>query len=236
MSGDEDTFLEEDKDRDEIRAQLSEMSFEDLQKLKEKLGTKVYNEAIFGPRKSKQATFKRENKNRPREMTAKKQVPRFREIIQVKKHVPRDPRFDNLCGTFNEKAFKNAYSFVNKLRENDLEALKKELRVTEDPKRINKIKYLIQRLENQLREEKRKNEREEKKVKEKKEIIEAVKSGKKPTFKKKSEKKVLDLVSQYEELKNSGKLKKHIKRLRKKNLHKDRAKLKQSNWAVSDVE
>lgn len=41
-----------------------------------------------------------------------------------------------------------------------------------------------------------------------------------------AEKKVLDLVSQYEELKNTGKLKKHIKRLRKKNVHKDRAKLK----------
>lgn len=35
----------------------------------------------------------------------------------------------------------------------------------------------------------------------------------------------MDLVSQYEELKNSGKLKKHIQRLRKKNLHKDRQKL-----------
>lgn len=40
-----------------------------------------------------------------------------------------------------------------------------------------------------------------------------------------AEKKVLDLVSQYEELKNTGKLKKHIKRLRKKNIHKDKAKL-----------
>ncbi|KAK2579054.1 hypothetical protein KPH14_002844 [Odynerus spinipes] len=235
MSDNENTFLEEEKDQDEIRAQLSQMSFEDLQKLKEKLGTKVYNETIFGTRKSTQVTFKRENKNRPREMSAKKQVPRFREVIQVKKHIPRDPRFDSLCGTFNEKAFKNAYSFVNKLRENDLAALKTELHKADDEKRIKKIKYLIQRLENQLREEKRKNEREEKKIQEKKEILEAVKSGQKPTFKKKSEKKVLDLVSQYEELKNSGKLKKHIKRLRKKNLHKDRTKLKQATWAVSDA-
>lgn len=41
-----------------------------------------------------------------------------------------------------------------------------------------------------------------------------------------AEKKVLDLVSQYEELKNTGKLKKHIQRLRKKNKHKDRTKLR----------
>lgn len=36
----------------------------------------------------------------------------------------------------------------------------------------------------------------------------------------------MDLISQYEELKETGKLKKHIKRLRKKNKHKDRVKLK----------
>lgn len=34
----------------------------------------------------------------------------------------------------------------------------------------------------------------------------------------------MDLVSQYEDLKNSGKLKKHIQRLRKKNISKDRKK------------
>lgn len=40
-----------------------------------------------------------------------------------------------------------------------------------------------------------------------------------------AEKRFLNLVSQYEELKNKGKLKKHIQRLRKKNLHRDRQKL-----------
>lgn len=40
-----------------------------------------------------------------------------------------------------------------------------------------------------------------------------------------AEKRVLDLVSQYEELKKTGKLKKHIERLRKKNASKDRKKL-----------
>lgn len=161
------------------------MSFEDLQKLKEKLGTKVYNETVFGSRKKKSVQFKRENKNRPREMSTRKQVPRFREIIQVKRHIPRDPRFDTLCGDFNEKAFKNAYSFINEIKENNLITLKSELQKTDDPREIKKIKYLIQRLENQLREQKRKNAREEKKVEEKKSIIRAIKSGQKPTFKKK---------------------------------------------------
>lgn len=164
------------------------MSFEDLQKLKEKLGTKVYNETIFG-KKSKKETektkFKRANKNSPREISAKKPVPRYKESIQVKKVISRDPRFDSLCGTFNEKAFKHSYAFINKLRENDLKTLQKELKETTDLKAIKKIKYLIQRLENQLREERKRKEKEEKKRQEKKELLESVKQGKKHVFKKK---------------------------------------------------
>jgi ribosomal RNA-processing protein 36 len=40
------------------------MSFEELQKLKERLGSKVYNEAMFGAHEVKRTNFKRENKNR----------------------------------------------------------------------------------------------------------------------------------------------------------------------------
>jgi hypothetical protein len=47
-----------------IRDELSKMSFEELQKLKEQLGSKVYNEAIFGTSQMKKTCFKRENKNR----------------------------------------------------------------------------------------------------------------------------------------------------------------------------
>jgi ribosomal RNA-processing protein 36 len=40
------------------------MSFEELQKLKEQLGSKVYNEVMFGTSQTKKTNFKRENKNR----------------------------------------------------------------------------------------------------------------------------------------------------------------------------
>jgi len=39
---------------------------------------------------------------------------------------------------------------------------------------------------------------------------------------------MLSLVSQYEELKNTGKLKKHIERVRRKNKHKERMKLNET--------
>ena len=50
--------------------------------------------------------MKRENKNRPRQMSSKKTVKRFRDVVGLtteKKVERRDPRFDNMCGEFNEK-------------------------------------------------------------------------------------------------------------------------------------
>lgn len=174
----------------EIRDELSKMSFEELQKLKEKIGTKAYNATMFSNKNKKdpkkiKTEFKRENKNRPVEMGAKKPVSRFREIVSIKKSAPRDPRFDASCGTFNELAFKHAYSFITDVQKNDIKKLQKELKKTDDPEEITKIKFLIQRLQNKLREKERKEVKEEKMKEEKKEIKEALKMGKKPVIIKK---------------------------------------------------
>lgn len=166
---------------------MKHVSFEDLQKLQKRLGTKLYNETVFGRQNKKKTDFKRENKNRPREMSSKKPVPdfKFNDVISDKKVKSRDPRFDSLCGTFDKKAFRKSYGFLTKVRKNDLKTLQKELETTTDPKSIKKIKYLIQRLENQLREERREKEKEKKEQQEKRELLESIKQGKKPVFKKK---------------------------------------------------
>lgn len=78
-----------------IRAELSSLSFEELQKLKERIGAKVYKEALFGKKNAtdnKPKVFKRENKNRPREVSSKKPVPFLLEAPVVKKKEIRDPR------------------------------------------------------------------------------------------------------------------------------------------------
>lgn len=78
-----------------IRSQLSILSFEELQKLKEKVGAKVYKEALFGTKekKNERKVFKRQNKNRPREMSAKKPVPMVTKLPTIeKKNEVRDPR------------------------------------------------------------------------------------------------------------------------------------------------
>ncbi|KAG8228609.1 hypothetical protein J437_LFUL009314 [Ladona fulva] len=209
-----------------IREELSQMSFEELQKLKEKLGAKVYNEAMFGKNKIKDKAFKRRNKNRPREMSSKVPIP----IVpkqSVFKEKFRDPRFDSLCGKFNEKAFKSAYRFVNDIREKEKNQLKKMLHKETDPDEQENMKYLLKRMENQEREEKMKEEKELVLREERETRIKMLKQGKLPKFKSKAEQKLNILVDRYEKLKKSGKLQKHIEKQRIKNKRKDQKKLRE---------
>ncbi|XP_046992211.1 ribosomal RNA processing protein 36 homolog isoform X2 [Schistocerca americana] len=213
---------EEENTRLAIREELASMSFEEILKLKEELGAKVYSEAVFGAKRVPKTDFKRANKNRPREMSSKTPVHNTKKL---RNNVGRDPRFDPLCGTFNDETFKNAYSFVNEIRDKEKEQLKNELEKETNTAKKEKIKYILQRMENQDREERRHKEKLEKLKLERQEQIEMLKQGKKPWFKKKSERRVLQLVDQYEELKKKGKLQKHIEKQRKKSAHVARKKL-----------
>ncbi|PSN40599.1 Ribosomal RNA processing protein 36 [Blattella germanica] len=219
---------EEVSERTSVREELSKMSFQELQKLKEELGSKVYNEAMFGIRKEKKTSFKRENKNRPREMSSKRPMPTDHLIIKTKKTIPRDPRFDSLCGTYDEKVFRRSYAFLDRIRSKEKFKLKKELKTETDTGRKEEIKYLIQRMENQEREKKKLQMKNKRKQEEHNANIDMLRQGKKPVYIKKSEKKVLELVDQFEELKKTGKLNKHIEKQRKKNARKDKRKLEQS--------
>lgn len=73
------------------------------------MGVKMYNEALFGTKsKSKMKSskripiFKRETKNRPRELSSRIRVDKVRKIVHVPSKKSRDPRFENLCGEMNE--------------------------------------------------------------------------------------------------------------------------------------
>lgn len=124
------------------------MSFEDLQRLKEKIGSKVYNKQIFGtPRKSEFTSHKRANKNRPREVSSKKPEAQKQLIVNlVKKPLHRDPRFDPLCGTYNDEIFKSNYKFLTNVRKNERMELEKQYKEEADPKIQKKIKFLMQRM------------------------------------------------------------------------------------------
>ncbi|XP_026479297.1 ribosomal RNA processing protein 36 homolog [Ctenocephalides felis] len=186
-----------DEERQKIRAELSNMSFLELQKLKEEMGSKLYNKAVFGTTKKIKKTktdFKRENK-----------------IDHVKcQQRNKDPRFDERAGEFNEKAFKNSYSFIEEIRQKELDQLKKDYKNTHDPDEAEKMKFLITRMENQIREKKKIGREERKGINGENGTIGTIKEGKTPVYRKKSEKRILDLVDKYEKLKQSGGLTKNI--------------------------
>ncbi|XP_063831505.1 ribosomal RNA processing protein 36 homolog [Ostrinia nubilalis] len=213
-----------DNERTAIRAELSSLSFEELQKLKERIGAKVYNEALFGSKKvteKKPKVFKRENKNRPREVSAKKPVPFLLDCTTsapVKKKEARDPRFDPLCGQFDKKEFSENYNFLSDIRMNDIKAIRAELKETTDPEREKKLRRLLQRLNEQHRVSKRKKQEREEALKQRTKTEEEFREGRQPHFKNKSELRVEALVKQYEELKKegAGRIQRHLKRRQQK--------------------
>lgn len=169
------------------------MPFAELLKLKDELGSKVYNEALFGEdakaahkkKRKPVATFKRENKNRPREVSAKKQVPLLGKVAKTKKYEsPRDPRFDSKCGEFDRERFKEDYSFVNEIRDKEISELKKQLRElrSNQVEEKKKIKLVLQRMLNQNLEAKKLKERKEKRLSLHQKNKEAIKTDKKTFF------------------------------------------------------
>ena len=220
------TDAQEDVQKNRFRSKLSKMSIEEIQRLKNKIGLKLFNQKMSGKTSTQQnqADFKRENKNRPREMSSKKQVSRFREVIVTSKLEleKRDPRFDPNCGEFDDKLFKDNYKFVNEYKSGDLQFLKNQLSDEEDPERRKSIKYLIQRTENQLRQIEHDKVKDEEKKAEWEERREQLKAGIKPQYISKSKQKEKDLIKKYETLKQSGGLDKYISKKTKKNVAKDR--------------
>nr|XP_011459328.1 PREDICTED: rRNA biogenesis protein rrp36-like [Fragaria vesca subsp. vesca] len=77
--------------------ELADVTFGDLQKARSN-GSHV----LLPPQpKDDKKKAARANKNWPMEVSSKKPVSRFREVIRAPKKVVRDPRFESLCGTLN---------------------------------------------------------------------------------------------------------------------------------------
>ena len=121
---------------------------------------------------------------------------------------------------------KDAYRFVEDIKAKELSDLKKDLNTEDDPEKINQIKYLIQRIENQNRERTKVEGMKQSEKEQKKRNRELIKEGKAPEFVSKEEKKNMKIVEKYEELKSSNKLDQYMKKKNKKELGKERKRLK----------
>lgn len=219
---------EEEEKVGRLKEELSEIPFCDLEELKHRVGSKRYNQAIHGLFEKKgvhAVSHKRENKNRPREMSSKKPVSRLRQVIPVKKRMTRDPRFDELSGTFNQEKFDKAYSFLDEVKANEKKQLQKELEKTKQPERKQQLDSLLKRMEQQETAKKSEDTKREEERKRKKAELELVKQGKRPFYLKKSVKKKLELAEKFKKLKSSGKLEQYLKKRGKKNASKERKKM-----------
>lgn len=212
---DEHESSSEDEE-EQIERELAEVTFEELQKARSDGSEVLYRKPTTETKGG------RSNKNRPMEISSKKPVSRFKEVIQVPKRIVRDPRFETLCGTLDEEGFKKRYNF---LYEKDLPAekedLKKQMARTNDPTVINELKNRISWIDKQLKSASTRNTEKVILSEHKKKQREAAKQGKQPYYLKKSEVRKRKIIEKYKELKDSGKLEAFIEKKRRKNASKD---------------
>ncbi|WZZ19116.1 hypothetical protein YC2023_112205 [Brassica napus] len=178
----------------------------------------------------------RANKNRPMELSSKRPVSRYREVIQAPKKVVRDPRFDSLAGNVDPEGFRKRYSFFfeEKLPV-EREELKKKLKKTKNPEDVEELKDQLTYVEKLLKYDPSTNSKGKSILTEhKKKEREAAKMGKKPYYLKQSassfnlhltsyaaEIRKQELIEKYNSLKESGKLSSFLDKRRKKNATKD---------------
>lgn len=211
-----------------LEEQLADIPFEVLEKLKQDGIGPVGQAARAAAAAAKQKSFKRETKNRPQEVSSKRQVSRFREVIQVPKHRGVDPRFDpGIAGgppknpqELDRQRKRYAFLYDDVLPQ-EVSTLKQRLKKEKREPKRREMQAELTRLEQRLRDERTRRKKEELEKGWKTSEKKAVAEGKKPFYLKKSEKRKRELVAKYEELKSSGRLEKYMAKRRRKNASKD---------------
>ncbi|KAF7252353.1 hypothetical protein EYD10_02281, partial [Varanus komodoensis] len=161
----------------------------------------------------------------PLEISAKKPVPFLRQVVPVKKKVPRDPRFDDLSGEYKPEVFEKTYSFLNDLRKKEKEVVQKQLKKSRNVEEKDKLQRLLKRMTQQEDAQRKQQKEREKDLAWKRQQRELAKQGKKPFYLKKSDKQKWELAEKYKELKKSGKLESFLSKKRKRNAAKDKRRL-----------
>ncbi|GAB2274011.1 hypothetical protein Dimus_008781 [Dionaea muscipula] len=201
----------------ELERELADVPFGELQKLRSD-GTLAFHQKV----KSSEKRNARANKNRPIEVSSKRPVGRYREVIQVSKKAIRDPRFESLCGKLDEDGFKKRYAFLyNENLPAEKAELQKLIKSSKDPKVSEELKGQIAWIEKQLKSGAAKHREVQILAEHKKREREAAKHGKRPFYLKKSEIRKQKLIGQYDRLKAAGKIDSYIDKRRRRNAAKD---------------
>jgi len=133
--------------------ELESMTCRELRLLKKQLEEKqcVKRKAAvesFSAERKKFKQLKRDNTNRPVEMSSKAVAPRLRSIVPVKNQVVRDPRYDDLSGKFNETYFKQGYGFLSDIRQREEEKFQRTVQREKDPAKRQALKCHLTDLRN----------------------------------------------------------------------------------------
>ena len=155
-------------------------------------------------------------------MSSKRQVPRFRTVLEGGGPQARDPRFESLSGKFSEDAFRKRYRFIfDETLPAEARPLRKQLREEKTEEGRRQVRAALNRVESRLARERdlRRGEKVARGLRDREK--EAVGKGKKPFYVKKSVRRQLELVEKYKELKSTGKLDKVLAKRRQHNAAKD---------------
>lgn len=147
------------------------------------------------------------SKHPPRPRVAKQKVEKTAQSI--------DPRFSSRAGTYKEKHFRKNFQFAFDLKDKELDELKQITTSSTDAEEVKKAKFLIQRMENQKRAHKKKSQ----------DLKPSLMPGGMKYFPSKKEILAKNLVDQYRELKQAGKVPSHLEKRRKKLAGQERKRM-----------
>jgi len=241
---DEDDDNERDQQIENLEKELSKIPFNQIAKIQQKMGMKEFNKTfaktsnksniikdeaikkakeslkLLKKKKEQKPIKKRDNKNRPMEISSKKPVGRYREVVEVKKKKTRDPRFDNLSGKFNEDLFKKSYKFLSEMEENEMNMIQEKIKKTKNSLEKEKLTRVYQSLKSKKQTEAAKERRQAIKREWRKKEMQRVKEGKRPYFLKKADLKRMELIDKYKNTKSKS-IDKILEKRRKKNASKE---------------
>jgi ribosomal RNA-processing protein 36 len=195
---------------------------EKSEKTKAKHSKRNESEGEEGDSDSDAAPHARSSKHAPAVQSSKRMVSRKRTVVDVKKPVFRDPRFENVGGPRpDEETVSRRYAFLNDYKASEIADLKKAIKKSRNGDEKEQMRKQLESMESQQKTQQRKDEQQAVVREHKKKEKELVKDGKQPFYLKKSEQKKLALIDRFQNMKSKQR-DRTIERRRKKVTAKER--------------
>ncbi|CAF3453943.1 unnamed protein product [Rotaria socialis] len=224
-----------------FRDKVAKVSLRDMLEIQERLGTKNFTKALQNNEETEKdndndddepanldtkklstqnTTMMNElpSKFAPVEMSSKRRPSKRDQIPVHLRGRPKliDPRFNEQCGEYDAKEFRESYHFITDLRRKELNELRKQLKACEDPTEKMKLKTVISRLKSQVKnvDDLDRVEKISKDIEEKSEQL--ANGGESTPYITKEVRKVMKLATTYTDLKNTGRIDAYLNKKRKR--------------------